>query len=142
LLKISIEDQTRIISWAEDKIGCKFRPDAKAIAHYRDNKLAGVVVYDCFGECDCNIHVASDGNRRWVTKSYLAEVFAYPFLQCGFRRITGLVPYKNKPAIRFNTHLGFTVEGVCREALPDDDIVVMGMLKRDCRFIPRRCRNG
>ena len=135
------EGQEEMVSWAQKVIGCQFRPDAKAIGLEGDNGLQAVTVFDGFSQCDCNIHVASDGSGRWMTREFLFHSFAYPFIQLGLRRVTGLVPAKNEAALRLDLHLGFEHEGRCRNALPDDDIIVLGMLRENCRFIPRDYRS-
>lgn len=141
MIEATIEDQAAALKWAEEKIGFPFRPDAKAIAFVRCNrKYAAVIVFDGFSECDCNIHVASDGTRKWLTREMVQTVFFYPFCQLGMRRVTGLVPTKNKAALNFDLRLGFEIEGKCRHALPDDDIYVLGMLRENCPFIPQEIR--
>lgn len=141
--KLIYDQQERLLAWAEGKIGVSsFREAAKAIGLERDGELAAVVVYDGFSACDCNMHIASDGTRRWMNRALLAAAFAYPFVQLGLRRVTGLVPAKNVEALAFDQKLGFRLEGVCREALPDDDVVILGLLKRDCPFIPKEYRDA
>lgn len=126
------------IAWAASRIGIeRFRDDARGIASVRvTGELAAVVVFDTFSSCDCNMHIASDGSRRWLTRALMLEAFAYPFVQLGLKRVTGIVPSKNAAALEFDKGLGFEVEGLCREALPDDDVVILGLLRRDCRLIP------
>jgi len=134
--------EERLLPWAAERTGGgRFRPDAYTIGLERDGKLVAVVVFDGFSECDCNIHIASDGTRAWMNKELLLRTFAYPFVQLGYRRITGLVPAKNAQALAFNEHLGFEREGLCRYGLPDDDLVIMGLLRERCRFIPEHFRN-
>ncbi|AXE37179.1 GNAT family N-acetyltransferase [Chromobacterium phragmitis] len=143
--RIAFDDHDAI-AWAAARIGC--RPESwqspRAIALRRaDNTLAAAVIFERFSECDCNIHVASDGSRHWMTRTFLVSVFAYPFIQLGLRRITGLVPASNFNALRLNQHLGFEIEGYCDHAMPEDDIVVMGMTRARCRFIHQKGeRNG
>ena len=124
------------IQWAASKIGVCFREDAKGIVIERNGAIAGVAVYDTFSPVDCCMHVASDGSSRWMTRRFLVEAFYYPFVRLGLRRVTALVASKNLAALRFDLHLGFEEEGLCREGMPDDDLVILGMLKRNCRFIP------
>lgn len=136
-------DDERLIRWASHGMsGLGFRKDATAIGIERGGELRGVVVYDGFSVADCNMHVVSDGSRRWLTREFLVHVFAYPFIQCGFRRVTGLVPASNEEALRFDLKLGFKYEGYCRHAMPDDDIVILGMLREECRWIPKEYRYG
>lgn len=134
------EDE-RCLEWAAEVIGMEFRPDAVAIGRARRGELVAVCAYDGFSDCDVNIHIASDGSRWWLTRHFLVSIFAYPFIQCGLRRVTGLVPGKNTQALRFNRKLGFQIEGRCRNALPDDDVVILGLLRSECRFIPPEHRN-
>lgn len=148
-------DDERFTEWAAGRVGiASFRSDAQAIGLVRaddvgepggDRDSAGrrilaSVVFDGFSDTDCNMHVSSDGSRQWLNREYLVRCFAFPFLQCHLRRVTGLVPAKNADALRFDLHLGFRLEGRCRDALPDDDVIVLGMTRKECRFIPKEYR--
>lgn len=124
-----------LMAWAESVVGSKFRPDAKAIGLKRNGNIIAVTVFDGFSECDCNMHIASDNSGRWLNKDFLISSFAYPFIQLKLRRVTGLVPAKNESALRFDAHLGFEFEGRCRNALPDDDIIILGLLRENCKYI-------
>jgi len=137
---ITYENPERLIAWAADRIGFEPRQDVKAIGWTDGDTLKAVTLYDGFSECDCNIHIASDGSRQWLTRGYLRASFWHPFIQWKLRRVTGLVPSKNQDALRFDLHLGFEREGYIRHALPDDDIIVLGMLRENCRFIPAEYR--
>lgn len=134
------DEQDRLIKWASEVIGFTPRPDAHAIGWQEHGQLRAVTLYDGFSQCDCNIHIASDGSRQWMRKSFLCASFMHPFVQWKLRRVTGLVPAKNVTALQFDLHLGFQQEGLCRNALPDDDIIILGLLREDCRFIPQRYR--
>lgn len=127
-----------MLPWAAERIGISsFRRDAHSIGLEKGGKLVAVVVFDTFSECDCNMHVASDGTKAWMNKALLLSAFAYPFVQLGLRRVTGIVPAKNAAALAFDKNLGFEEEGICRHALPDDDIIILGLLREKCRFVPK-----
>lgn len=129
--------------WAVEKIGAgQFRRDAYAIGLEKDGELVAVVVFDTFSAVDAHIHIASDGTRRWMNKDLLLATFATAFVQWKLNRLTGVVPSKNKQAIAFDEHLGFVHEGRCPEALKDDDIIILGMLRKRCRFITEEQRNA
>lgn len=135
--------ESLLVPWAAEKIGVgRFRDDAKAIGIMSGDQIRGVAVFDTFSECDCNIHVASDGSARWMTREFLVHVFSYPFIQLGLRRVTGIVPASNERALRFDLKLGFTREGYCPKALPNDDVVILGMTRDRCRFIPPEYRHA
>lgn len=135
-------EEDRLLPWARERIGLSgFRPDAYTIGLERDGDLVAVVVYDGFTDTDCNMHIASDGTRRWMNKELLVSAFSYPFIQLRMQRVTGLVPAYNQAALQFDEHLGFKREGLHRKALPGGgDIVSLGMIREECRFIPQEHR--
>ena len=135
-----VYDDDSMIPWAIERIGFKPRDDVRAIGWRENGSLRAVTLYDGFSECDCNIHIASDGSGNWLRRAFLIASFMHPFVQWRLRRVTGLVPAKNKDALRFDLHLGFKQEGYLHHALPDDDLYVLGMLKENCRYIPPEYR--
>jgi L-amino acid N-acyltransferase YncA len=138
-IEIIGEQRPALLEWAQRVMGgVKLAPDAKTIAAVKGDEILAVACYDTFTAFDCHMHIASNGSRLWLTRAFLREAFAYPFLQCGLRRITGLVSASNKDAMRFDLHLGFRIEGLCREGAPDGDLFILGMLRRECRFIPQQ----
>lgn len=136
-------EENRLLPWAKDRIGINgFRRDAYSIGLERDGDLVAVVVFDCFSDADVNMHIASDGSRHWMNKSLLVAAFAYPFIQLGMRRVTGLVPASNHKALAFDEHIGFVREGYHPHALPSGDTVSLGLLRENCRFIPKEYRDA
>ncbi len=105
-----------------------------ALGWVRNGKLVGGVVYNHFSGKNICMHVAGIG-KSWLTPEFLHAAFDYPFGQLKLARVTGLVPKKNKAARTFDEHLGFRLEGCMRHALPHDDLLMYGMLERECRFI-------
>lgn len=139
--RIVYDDQDRMLAFAIEKGASEqWNRDAVAIGREVDGQLVAVAVYEHFTDGDCHVHIASDGSRRWCTRELLVRWFAYPFLQLRLRRITGLVPSRNERALKFDLALGFQVEGRMREAFPDGDMIILGMLRRECRFLPRSSR--
>jgi RimJ/RimL family protein N-acetyltransferase len=135
--KLIYGQEDRLLPWAAERVGVRFRADAYTIGLERDGKIVAAVVYDTFNDVDCCMHIASDGTRGWMNKSLLLAAFAYPFIQLGLRRVTGMVPAKNTEALAFDEHIGFVREGYHPHALPDDDLVSLGLLRENCRFIPQ-----
>lgn len=131
----------RYLEWAARRIGItSFRNDAKTIAIERRGDISGVVVYDTFSPVDCNMSAASDGTGYWMSRSFLRAIFMYPFVQLGFRRVTAIVASRNKQSLNYCMNMGFKVEGFCPHAMADDDAVILGMLRENCRFIPETLR--
>jgi len=136
--KLIYGQEDKLLPWAQERIGVTFRRDAYTIGLEKADKLVAVVVYDSFSETDCCMHIASDGTKAWMNKALLVSAFAYPFIQLGLNRVTGLVPASNAAALQFDENLGFVREGYHPQAGPKgDDLISLGMLKSSCRFIPK-----
>lgn len=134
-------DEDKLMPWAAKRIGVRrFRPDAYTIGLEREGEIVAVVVFDTFYDTDCQMHIASDGTRAWMNKSLLLAAFAFPFVQLGLKRLTGMVPESNTEALAFDEHIGFVREGYHPDAADDGAMVSLGLLRRNCRFIPERFR--
>lgn len=130
--------EDRLLPWAQERIGVSFRRDAYTLGLEKNGALVAVVVFDSFGETDCSMHIASDGTKAWMNKALLVSAFAYPFTQLGLLRVTGLVPADNETALAFDENLGFVREGYHPKAGPGGkDLVSLGLLKENCRFVGR-----
>lgn len=129
----------RLLPWACRQIGiASFRRDAYCIGLERDGELVAVAVFDNFTSGDCCMSIASDGSGYWLSRGFLAAVFAYPFTQLGNRRVTSLIASSNTQSLRFCEHLGFKREGLCRQAMDGEDMHVMGLLWDEAgRFLPK-----
>lgn len=141
--RIVYGENERLTAWAAERIGLgSFRDDAQAIGIEKGGQLAGVVVYDTFSPTDCYMHAASDGSGHWLTREFLAHVFAYPFITCGYLRVTAPVSERNGRSLRLNLHLGFKVEGRHPYAANDGAaMLTMAMLRCDCKYLPVSARH-
>lgn len=118
------------------RVGEKEFEGYSAIGLERDGELIAGVLFEQHNGPNVMMHVASDGSRHWMTPAYMAACFKYPFLCLNVNRVSGLVRADNLDAQRFDEALGFNKEGVLREAASDGtDLVLYGMLKRECRYL-------
>jgi len=101
----------------------------------KDGELIGGVVYNEFNGVNINVHVASDMSRKWLTREFLWFVFYYAFEQCKVNRVTALIDEGNAHALQFNLKLGFTEDARIHGASPSGDLVILGMFKKDCRWL-------
>ena len=143
MFRLLLNSGERLVGWAQHVIGCTFFPDAQAIGWGNDDEIRAACIYDRWTVRDVHIHVASDETGHFGTRQFLAAAFHFPFVVADRHRITGLVPASNDRARRLNAHLGFKPEGVMRGAGDDgEDIIILGMLRSECRFIPREHRGA
>jgi len=117
--------------WVAQKQG---RPEPwgnyTAIGLVEHDRLMAGVIYNNFGGAGVCAHISADR----ITRPFLFAIFDYPFNQLNKRRITALVAKRNRRARRFVQKLGFNFEGNMRHALADDDMLIFGLLKEDCRW--------
>lgn len=137
---IRYHEPEAMIAWALERIAGvhAFRSDAVAIGLERDGALCAVTVYDAFSPTNCFISIASDQSPAWMTREYIRHVFAYPFIQCGFPRVSCAISEHNAASLRFTNHFGWKCEGVMRcGGSEGEDIMLFGMLRHECRWIPK-----
>lgn len=104
-----------------------------AIGYERDGTLKGGVVYTQYSHP--NIVVATVLEAP-LTRGFLREIFHYPFIQMKCRRMTALIDAKNARSRQLVEHIGFKLEGCMREAALEDDVMIYGLLKSDCKWLP------
>lgn len=143
MARIIYDPKERLLTWASAHTDTGEIPaDAHAIGVERDGEIIAVVYYVWFTDYNCTLHVVSDGGATWLSREFLAHVFAYPFGQLKLRRVTAFVASRNERALTMDYRLGFEVEGVMKHGAGDDDIIVMGMLRENCVWIPESMRHG
>lgn len=141
--QILLDQPDVLIAWAQKQLGVTFFDDARAIGWGEVGDIRAVVVYERWSGNDCCIHLISDQRPGWLSRSFIAAGFYFPFVTAGLRRVTGLVPASNERALTLNRHFGFRDEGRLRFASEDgSDLIIMGMLREECRFIPKEARHG
>lgn len=111
------------------------KDDAVTLAVIRNNKVICVVVYH--GYCppdniECSI-VATD--PRWKNGGTLYHLFGYAFQHAKVHRITVRVAEDNIASIKLMKFLGFVQEGILREALNGKNVIVYGMLRKECKYL-------
>lgn len=137
MAELIYNDPERLKAWALERYpDAAVDGDTHALGYEIDGQLVVVCLFNGFTRWECNMHVVSNGSRRWCSRGFLAAAFAYPFIQLGVQRVTALVPAKNTDALVMDLRLGFVPEGVKRSAYGDDDLVVLGMLRGNCKWLP------
>ena len=97
-----------------------------------DGRRAGGVVWHGYKPDYRTIELsAAADDRRWLTRTVIREIFAYPFQFLNLGRVTTITPSRNRPAIHLNVKLGFQIEGIVRRGFGDDDAIVMGLLREE-----------
>jgi RimJ/RimL family protein N-acetyltransferase len=116
-------------------LGCSLPDHTVGIGVINNNDVlvAGVTYYNYRHPKSIEMSIFS--NAPWTSKNIIRDLLHYPLVQLNCSRITCIVDIDNKHTLRFLTRLGFVKEGVMRDANPDGDAVIMGLLKTECKWI-------
>lgn len=117
-----------------DKMVCFMGQHHTLCAFGADGTVLAAVAFDAFTPYECSIHLVVD-DARGVTRETLRRVFEYPFITCGFARLSATVAKSNDASRDFLKRVGFRFEGRKRAAIGGEDELMFGMLKTECRWI-------
>lgn len=136
-MTVRIEQRQEYLDFLNDAFGTHHRMEqVRLLAVLRGAAVAAVLMYSRITRRSCEMTVATDGGRDWATRATLRHVFGFPFQQLGLHRATVVVRKDNEASLSLCRRLGYVPEGCVREAFDDGtDGIVMGMLRRECRWI-------
>lgn len=131
-------DQTpRVAAWVFSQLPHSDDATAySAIGLARRGEIVGGVVYNSYTGCDIDMTAVISRSVLWRPQ-FVIPMFRYPFIQLKCRRVSARVATRNKRSLAVLLHLGFKPDGYLRDALPDDDIILLGMLASECRWLER-----
>jgi len=104
-----------------------------------DGKLLGGIVYTEFTGRTVRMHMAG-AHRRWATLELIWLAFDYPFNQLQVERVLATVPSTNAEALKIDRQLGFKDIAVIPDAVPFGDLIVLSMMRNECRWLNFRQR--
>ncbi len=135
---ITTDHPSALLAWASDRImpGLDWEPGTRAIGVLDEaGQIRAVAAYNMFYDGCCSAHIATDGSRAWANRGVLQAWFEYPFRQCGLSRMTAPVAADNVSAQILALKMGFSFEGRQRAGFLGKDVVLLGMLRSECRWI-------
>jgi RimJ/RimL family protein N-acetyltransferase len=137
--RVLVGDRQRVADWVSEKIGCnKWQVDFEALGLEQDGKLVGGVVVDGYvAKTRCTLHVAGEG-KRWLNREFIRAVFDYVFRQLECKVVIGPVSTANVDALRFDTHLGFSIAGCVKDGAPDGDLMLLQLPRTKCRWLEKK----
>lgn len=135
-MRLLYEQDKRVADWVADHAPHSERGfrDYVAIGVEEDGYLIAGVVYNEYRGHSMHVSMASV-TPRWASRGRLKALFAYPFEQVRVARLTAYTGRSMTSVRRFLERLGFVLEGTIRKGFADDDCVVYGMLRDECRWI-------
>ncbi|TXH47560.1 MAG: N-acetyltransferase [Desulfurellales bacterium] len=140
------QSRATALHWLAERLGTTPRDlvyvyPFEILGCYRDDRIIGAVLFNHWRGRTIEAHWA--GDRGWLTRRNIKTIFAFPFYTLGVSRVTALIPSGLCDARSVAERLGFTVDGLLREAEDDgSDLLVYGMLRRECRWLTGQEDNG
>jgi RimJ/RimL family protein N-acetyltransferase len=132
--RIIFDQPERIATWVEQRIGTPQNFERyTAIGLESGGELIAGAVFTGYTDVNLMVHVA--GTRLWASPVFLRTLAHYAFRQCGVRRVTALTAAKNVRCRRLIERCGFELEGQMKHAMPDDDVVVYGVLAERAGYL-------
>ncbi len=138
----TVYDHERIARWVAARTGGTYDGLGTSIGLEKGGELIAGVVYDGYNGRSICMHVASNGEKQWLSRGFLRECFEYPFLRLKVKRIIGLVDSTNLAAIRFDMALGFKLETEIPDAGPVANLCILSMSPSRCRWLHLKERHG
>lgn len=128
-----------IAHYVSKGLGEEFSIYSRAIGFTLDGKIVGGVVYHNYRGTGIEGSIYTT-DKRWCNRHNLYHIFHYPFEQLGCKRFTAITQTRNQSSQTFLEKLGFKQEGLIRQAFEDDDGILYGMLREECRWVnhPKR----
>ena len=100
-----------------------------------DGKILYGGAFNEFRGRDVQYHAACD-DPKVLTRSRIALLFEYPFVQLGVERISCVIAASNSRSRRVVEGLGWVYEGTVRKFYADnEDGCIYGMLREECRWL-------
>ena len=129
---VGFEREEAAEEWARNKLKLEEKPEFfRAMAAVdKDENFVCVVVFTNFTSRNVDVNIAMETKKMRPKGTIIMfnDVFSFVFDKLHIKRVTGLTAGKNAKARNIIEHFGFKLEGIMREALPNDDLHVYGFL--------------
>ena len=123
-----------VAEWMAAKLGVPMVPPFTAFGVLDDQgTLIGGALFNCDTRIDIELTIYGPGATTPEALRYGSE---YCFIQTGHARMSASVNRHNRHMLRFMENCGFKLEGTKRMPDSRDDILLFGMLKNECKWLP------
>lgn len=103
-----------------------------------DGRFLGGVIYTGFTGTMVTIHAAGVG--YWTSPEFMWLIFDYPFEQLKVKKIITMCGSTNTHAKDIIERVGYKAEHKIRDGVPEGDLLLYSMLRKDCRWLKLRSR--
>lgn len=115
-------------------LGGEVDPETMCFAALTDNGTPAAV-FGFSGWRDGDIEGMLWATPGGLTRALLRSCARYVFQQLGCDRLTIRIRADNTAMLALSARIGFVHEGTLREAFEGADVLIFGMLRRECRWL-------
>lgn len=134
--KLIHDDSERVGAWVAERVEMRAPWGGfSALGMERDGEIVAGIVMNNYNGTNAAVHMAVDKPGKDMLT--LFKLFCeYAFVQCGLKRITGLVPSDKPDVVAFDKKIGFEEEFVMKFGAPDGaDMHILVMWPEKCRWL-------
>lgn len=126
-----------VVQWVLEKAGGVLTPEMTGVGIAdSEGKLKAAVAYDMFTGVGGSVSLHSRiDSPHFCTRTFLFHIFNYPFRELKVKKVFGIVDERKVKVIRFNTKVGFEIEGRLKNFFPNATAIVMSMREEDCKWL-------
>lgn len=122
------------LHWSDDFRGVLYIPD-EFMGELTDVEHVAVAIgYNAFIGRSCCMHIVIQ-RPEYFTAKVIREAFEFPFIVCGCEAALALVDSLNAESLAFCARVGFEEKMRVPNGGPEGDLVVMQMLRSECRWL-------
>jgi hypothetical protein len=99
-----------------------------------NGEVAAGVVVNNFNGANATAHIAIKKRTKLIIPLFKV-VSSYAFIQCGLKRLTGMVPTDEPATIAFDKKLGFVEEFVMKDGAPGADMMILVLWPENCKWL-------
>ena len=139
MIGLLTSDKDLVGPWVFAKVGGVWGPEGRSAIGVLspDAGLIGGLVFENYtGRC-VTVHIALD-EGGFSAKRLIAAGAEYAFDQLGVEKMLALIKSSNLKSIKLVGKIGFTLETVVKDVFDDGDMLVMKMVRDECKYYPRR----
>ena len=140
---IEVRDSAAVWQYFHAELGLHGSADFRGVCHvpeqFRDAPLsmdhvAAAVGYNAFIGRTCCMHTVIK-RPELLTARMVRQAFEFPFVICNCEAVLGLVDSTNDAAMSFDLRLGFKEVHRIPNGGTEGDLVLLQMLRADCRWL-------
>jgi RimJ/RimL family protein N-acetyltransferase len=140
---LSTNNGELVNAFFHDRLGLHWSADFRGVLHVPDeytgqvadpSQVAVAVGYNSFIGRTCCMHTVIQ-RPDLVSPRIVREAFEFPFEVCGCEAVLALVDSLNEAALSFDKKLGFREVARIPGGGPEADLIVLQMLRSECRWL-------